>query len=106
MTYEEAITLMEEIRPKKCKMVDGRLQGGYPDHDSDIGKAIDMAIEALDKQIPKKPARRTIYAEHWQGCYTIRVCPVCGVDTPVPRELESWEFWCPDCGQALDWSET
>lgn len=64
-----------------------------------------LAIEALKKQIPKKPARRTIYAEHWQGYYTIRVCPVCGVDTPVPRELESWEFWCPDCGQALDWSE-
>ena len=65
-----------------------------------------MASEALEKQIPKKPVRRTIYAEHWQGHYTIRVCPVCGVDTPVPRGLESWEFWCPDCGQALDWSET
>lgn len=67
--------------------------------------ALEMAAEALEKQIPKKPARRTIYAEHWREHYTIRVCPVCGVDTPVPRGLESWEFWCPDCGQALDWSE-
>ena len=43
------IWLMEEIRPKKCKMVDGRLQGGFPDHDSDAGQAIDSAIEALEK---------------------------------------------------------
>ena len=105
MTNKEAIVHMEEIRPKKCKMVDGRLQGGFPDHDSDIGKAIDMAIEAIEKQIPKKVVTRTLYNECWQREYTIRVCPVCGVDTPVPRELESWEFWCPDCGQALDWSE-
>ena len=65
--------------------------------------AIHMAEEALDKQIPKKVVTRTLYNEYWQREYTIRVCPVCGVDTPVPRELESWEFWCPDCGQALNW---
>lgn len=51
MTNQEAITLIEAIRPKKCKMVDGRLQGGFPDHDSDTGKAIDAAIEALEKQM-------------------------------------------------------
>lgn len=49
MTNEEAIVHIEQIRPKKCKMVNGKLQGGFPDHDSDIGKAIDAAIEALEK---------------------------------------------------------
>lgn len=88
MTYEEAITLIEEIRPKKCKMVDDRLQGGYPDHDSDIGKAIDMAIEALEKQIPKKPAVNM--AEYG-------VCPTCG------RSIDT--DYCIYCGQAIDWSE-
>lgn len=40
---------IKELRPKKCKMVNGKLQGGFPDHDSDTGKAIDKAIEALEK---------------------------------------------------------
>ena len=51
MTNKEAIIHIEQIRPKKCKMVNGKLQGGFPDHDSDIGKAIDMAIKALEKQM-------------------------------------------------------
>ena len=49
MTNEEIKAYKEHIRPKKCKMVDGKLQGGFPDHDSDTGKAIDKAIEALEK---------------------------------------------------------
>ena len=72
-------------------------------------KAWEKAIDALEKQIPKKPTkkptRKTIYTEYLRRYDTISVCPVCGVDTPIPRELESWEFWCPDCGQAIDWSE-
>lgn len=32
MKPETAITVIEEIRPKKCKMVNGKLQGGFPDH--------------------------------------------------------------------------
>lgn len=49
MTNKEAIMHIEEIRPKKCKMVNGKLQGGFPDHDSDTGKAIDAAVDALEK---------------------------------------------------------
>ena len=49
MTNKDAIMHIEQIRPKKCKMVNGKLQGGFPDHDSDTGKAIDRAIEALKK---------------------------------------------------------
>ena len=49
MTNKEAIVHIEEIRPKKCKMVNGKLQGGFPDHDSDTGKAVDAAIKALKK---------------------------------------------------------
>lgn len=49
MKNKEAIVHIEEIRPKKCKMVNGKLQGGFPDHDSDTGKAIDAAIKALEK---------------------------------------------------------
>lgn len=95
MTNVEAI--------ETIKIAIAEVEWNYP---MDYTIAFETAIEALEKQIPKKPVRRTIYTEYLQGYYTIRVCPVCGVDTPVPRGLESWEFWCPDCGQALDWSET
>ena len=49
MTNKEAIMHIKELSPKKCKMVGDRLQGGFPDHDSDTGKAIDAAIDALEK---------------------------------------------------------
>ena len=65
-----------------------------------------MAVEALEKQIPMPVATHTIFNEYLQAWERIRVCPVCGVDTPVPRALESWEEWCPDCGQRLNWRKT
>lgn len=70
-------------------MVNGKLQGGFPDHDSDIGKAIDMAIEALEKQIPKKPSKLN--------------CPHCDFDG---IDNSWWVFpHCPKCGRAIDWSD-
>lgn len=48
-----------------------------------------LAIEALEKQIPKKPNKLT--------------CPRCGFDR---IDNSWWVFtYCPDCGQAIDWSE-
>ena len=98
--------MIDKLTPKEALDYFGkRIKLGQCGNSTTQRKAFEAAIEALETQVPKKPARRTIYTEHWQGYYTIRVCPVCGIDTPVPRGLESWEFWCPDCGQALDWSE-
>ena len=64
-----------------------------------------IVCNALEKQIPKMPVTRTIYNKYLQQKETTRVCPVCGIDTPVPRELSSWESWCPDCGQRLNWRD-
>lgn len=51
--------------------------------------AIHMAEEALEKQIPKKPNKLT--------------CPRCGFNR---IDNSWWVFtYCPDCGQAIDWSE-
>ena len=57
------------------------------------GKEIDVAIEALEKQIPKKPIMRKDVAE------TYYICPECewGVD-------KFDDNYCSDCGQKLDWS--
>lgn len=55
-------------------------------------KALDMAIEALDKQIPKKP--------ELEGEYY--VCPVCGV---YQETSEGNPPYCINCGQAIGWEE-
>ena len=46
--------------------------------------------EALEKQIPKK-----LKDDGWL------YCPICGRDVLMDRF-----DYCPDCGQALDWSDT
>ena len=54
---------------------------------SEFDDAIYTAIEALEKQVPKKPIKLT--------------CPTCGFDK---IDNSWWEFtYCPKCGQLLDW---
>ena len=74
-------------------MVDGRLKGGFNDHESKGGVAIDMAIQALEKQIPKKPItyKDTNRAD----------CPCCGAT--VRGIKNPFGDWCSNCSQKLDW---
>ena len=61
-------------------------------------KAIMLAIEALEKQIPKKP----IKSDRQEIRYTLTYdCPTCG------RQFTGTGFadFCYHCGQALDWSD-
>lgn len=68
-------------------------------------KFIERSIEALEKQMPKMVVRRVVNRGfNLPMPIYVDVCPSCGVDTLIPRELERWEFWCPDCGQRLEWS--
>lgn len=60
--------------------------------DEDIEKteaALKLAISALEKQIPKK-----LKDDGWL------YCPICGRDVLMDRF-----DYCPNCGQALDWSD-
>ncbi len=57
----------------------------------DISSAFDMAIAALEKQIPEKPQ----YTE--DKIFAICKCNGKGL-------VNGWKF-CPECGQAIDWSE-
>ena len=59
-----------------------------------ITEALKMAIEALEKQIPKKP-----YSDNDNGIYEKDCCPTCH------RSLFPNDHHCR-CGQALDWSDT
>ena len=60
---------------------------GFVDKD---GEAFDMAIKALEKQIPKKPSR-------WQDGYSC--CSNC------KRGIIKEDRFCCYCGQRIDWSE-
>lgn len=62
----------------------------------------EFANEAVKKQIPKKP-----YFEgdgYWNGelVYDTWICPCCEKHYEV--DYDDYDY-CPNCGQALDWSE-
>ena len=70
--------------------------------------AINTVIEALEKQIPKKPRITIMEYAHSASKRTIINCPYCSevkglglweslIDKPTP--------YCYRCGQAIDWSE-
>ena len=54
-------------------------------------------VSALEKQIPKKPTH--IFDDDSAEC------PACG-NANFEYGINNWGCkYCPDCGQALDWSE-
>ena len=75
----------------------------------DIEQHRKATCEALEKQIPKK-LKNEILQTNIQGyinmdkCY---VCPLCGIFRGnadyQPEKIIKYQF-CPNCGQALDWS--
>ena len=72
------------------------ISGDCTDTQMDFVEEIEMAIESLEKQIPKKPIkseREIRYCEVWK-------CPKCSFE---------WSgrvvHYCYICGQAIDWSD-
>ena len=61
-------------------------------------KAIDMAIQALEKQIPKKPIKSENQVVRYVNTY---YCPTCELGITGTNIAK----WCYHCGQKLDWSE-
>lgn len=63
-------------------------------------KVLGMAINALEKQIPKKPPvvnRPSIFVK-------VPVCPNCSTSEHY-QPLYGKIKYCSNCGQKLDWSE-
>lgn len=88
MTYEEAIKILDEL-------------GGCCSSDKEY-IAAHIAIEAIEKQIPRKPKysgndeQDTVY------------CPSCGFTFGFCDEVHYFSInpsYCEECGQKLDWSE-
>lgn len=44
-----ATEILRRLVPKRCKMVDGRLKGGFTDWDSEEGKAVNEALLIMSK---------------------------------------------------------
>ena len=70
---------------------------GYQKDDTCETCEINVAIKAIDKQIPKKPEpKKDASGEYY-------VCPICGVYQEYLTDGKP--PYCVNCGQALDWQE-
>ena len=67
-------------------------------------KANEMAIQALKKQIAKKPIMKP-YFDDMEEEYLC--CPTCGeiLTDRIPMDNKDFYFHCLNCGQKLDWGE-
>lgn len=68
----------------------------------DYKNALEVAVDALEKQVPKKPINKTklddTASRAYENCNII-VCPTCG----RRLKLKSKGRYCDKCGQKLDW---
>ena len=87
MTYEEAIKHFKSLQKRYTKEHNGRMC-----------EKVNLALEALEKQIPKKPL-------HMHKNY---YCPICKEDgwmlwdDAIPNDMDKY---CGKCGQAIDWRD-
>lgn len=89
MTNEDAI--------KTINIAAAEVEWDYP---MDYQVAFEMAVDALEKHIPKKPIK---YDIDYSGNPLFR-CPVCG-DSWNSNEFGDGIEHCWTCGQAIDWSD-
>lgn len=63
----------------------------------------DLAIEALEKQLPEKPIfEGDGFDELGDIVFDEWLCPLCNARYEV--DYQEYDY-CPSCGQKLDWSE-
>lgn len=69
----------------------------------EIKEAMLMAIQAVEKQISKKPTYEGDgYSPDGTFIYDEWLCPCCGKRYEV--DYDDYDF-CPNCGQKIDWSD-
>ena len=91
MTESEASTILktEIVHHPECSI---------------FAEALGLAIQALEKQIPKKPIMKQ-YFEDLEEEYLC--CPTCGeiLTDRIPADNKTFYFHCMNCGQKFDWSD-
>ena len=83
MTIQEAI--------KTLKLMQRQIEWDYP---MEYAVAFDMAIDALEKQIPKSVRVTT----------STKRCAVCGRQLSGIGNLHPERKYCQNCGQAIKWT--
>ena len=63
-------------------------------HIDDVTYDLDNVIVAIEKQMPKKPKYKSKDS-----------LPMCGECGGIINILQGDANYCPNCGQAIDWSE-
>lgn len=63
-----------------------------------FAEALGLAIQALEKQIPKKPIKSKKQVVRYVNTY---YCPTCELGITGTNIAK----WCYHCGQKLDWSD-
>lgn len=87
MTNEEALKHFKSLQKRYTTQ-----------HNGVMCEKVKVAIEAIEKQIPKKPL-------HLHKNY---YCPICKEDGWMlwdDAEPNDFDNFCCKCGQALDWSD-
>lgn len=97
MTEREAIEKLKNMR-LFMQIEDNKNECKFTEDDY---KANEMAIQALEKQIPKKPVN---YDKHYYKC------PCCNEDLEIDNDMlfvydEEPPKFCIKCGQKLDFKE-
>ena len=95
MTVQKAKARIADVYEfgKKNKMIDKEDVDYY-----------ETVIAALEKQMPKKPNfEGDGYDENGYLIYDTWICPCCEEKYEVDYEEHKH---CPNCGQAIDWSDT
>ena len=95
MSVEEA----KKIAKLECALEFCKKQSVLEQYVSDEKwKHFDIAVGAIEKQIPKKPI----------GRHTSYKCPICDRRVRSGKGSSSFgvDYFCQRCGQALDWSDT
>lgn len=99
MTNEEAIRCLKE---DKALYETSICYAGDGTPDGEMLESLDMAISAIEKQIPKKPDLEGDGYADGAMVYDTWHCPSC--DTAYEVDIEDFDY-CPHCGQRINWGE-
>lgn len=77
------------------------ISGDCTDNQMDFVEEIEMGIQALEKQIPKKGTIK--YLSSYTDDPPVLLCPNC--QEHIPTEGCNFYKYCYKCGQSLDWSD-
>jgi hypothetical protein len=111
MSPQESIPILERLQEP---------EPWEPQISRDAYEALELAIEALEKQIPKPPKMGYAFPEKIRAVMTFRgdneraeaktdCCPACGRPLGTSKFVQSQtgmrfgDPYCKRCGQAIDW---